>query len=351
MIKAWSKDPQVKISDSETGSLFDALEDMSAQECCDKALTLAGLNSGKVAAVSNQAFVFVKPHAANAKVAAVVEEELKKRGIEILTQGEITAEQIDEKKLIDEHYYAIASKATLLTPDELAVPADKFETKFGVSWASVLADGLAYNAIDGAAKLGMNATELELAWRDAKKKYDACIKFGGGFYCSKIQDIYIFNGFFMSMRNKYVAKGKSIAWFTVSWDANALSWEDFRGKVLGPTNPADAPATSVRGIIYNKWESLGLPAQPDTGDNGVHASASPFEGLAERANWLKCKVEDDGFGKALLDAGISADTIKAWSVDPQVKVDADGKMGSLFDALEDMNAGDCLAKAKTLNGY
>merc|ERR1712004_444261 len=126
------------------------------------------------------------------------------------------------------------------------------------------------------------------------------------------------------MRNKYVAKGKSIAWFTVSWDANSLSWEDFRGKVLGPTNPADAPATSVRGIIYNKWESLGLPAQPDTGDNG--------------------------FGQQMLAAGITVDTIKAWSVDPQVKISADGKMGSLFDALEDMNAGDCLAKAQMLNG-
>merc|ERR1719461_766914 len=349
MIKAWSKDPQVKISDSETGSLFDALEDMSAQECCDKALTLAGLNSGKVAAVSNQAFVFVKPHAANAKVAAVVEEELKKRGIEILTQGEITAEQIDEKKLIDEHYYAIASKATLLTPDELAVPADKFETKFGVSWASVLADGLAYNAIDGGKKLGMDATQLELAWRDAKKKFDACIKFGGGFYCSKIQDIYIFNGFFMSMRAKYVAPGKKIIYYSISWNPNECSWEDFRGKVLGPTNPADAPADSIRGMVYAGWEGLGLEAQPDTGDNGVHASASPFEGLAERVNWLGATVESDPYGAALIAAGVPAEMIKTWSKDPQVKT-SDSEKGSLFDALEDIDAQVCIDKAVMLAG-
>lgn len=42
----------------------------------------------------------------------------------------------------------------------------------------------------------------------------------------------------------------------------------------------------------------------------MHASASPLEGLAERANWLKADVTADVFGKALLAQGISAETIK-----------------------------------------
>ena len=44
----------------------------------------------------------------------------------------------------------------------------------------------------------------------------------------------------------------------------------------------------------------------------------------------------------MIKAGISADTIRAWSVDPQVN----GK--SLFDQLEDTNSSDCIAKAITL---
>ena len=36
---------------------------------------------------------------------------------------------------------------------------------------------------------------------------------------------------------------------------------------------------------------------------GMHASASPFEGLAERANWLEAEIKDDAFGKQLLAAG------------------------------------------------
>ena len=41
---------------------------------------------------------------------------------------------IDSKKLIDQHYYAIASKATILKPRELNVPKDKFKNFFGLEW-------------------------------------------------------------------------------------------------------------------------------------------------------------------------------------------------------------------------
>lgn len=75
----------------------------------------------------------------------------------------------------------------------------------------------------------------------------------------------------------------------------------------------------------------------------MHASASPFEGLAERMNWLKVTPESDEFGQKMLKAGISKDTIDKWSVDPQVK----GK--SVFDQLEDLDADDCVKKAVELN--
>jgi hypothetical protein len=66
---------------------------------------------------------------------------------------------------------------------------------------------------------------------------------------------------------------------------------DFRGKVLGPTDPKDGPAGSLRATILKDWKQLGLQSPPNVGDNGVHASASPFEGLAERMNWLKVAPE------------------------------------------------------------
>lgn len=59
-----------------------------------------------------------------------------------------------------------------------------------------------------------------------------------------------------------------------------------------------------------------MKGKPNVGDNGVHASASPFEALAERANWVSKPIEQDAYGKAMIDSGIPLDTIKAWSSDP-----------------------------------
>ena len=224
----------------------------------------------------------------------------------------------------------------------MPVPADKFEKGFGVSWADALAGGNVYNALDACSVLGIDAAGLDAAWVHAKK-----VKLGGGFYCGLValpgkKPAYVFNGFFMAMRQKFVAPGTSIHYYVVEFDPAAMSWADFRAKLLGPTDPKDAPEGALRGSIAKDWRALGLAAAPDVGDNGVHASASPFEALAERVNWLHEDAAADDFGKRLVAAGVGAKTIAAWSVDPQVG----GK--SLFDQLEDLDSGACVAKAAAL---
>jgi hypothetical protein len=300
---------------------------------------------------------------------------------------------------VDQHYYSIASKATLLKPEAMPVPADKFEAGFGVPWAQVLKEGSALNALDACAALGVDAAGLDELWKTAKKvklgtfppsSRETAHPFslgtippsftsvggtfpphlshltlpslsfltlpplpcllktkGGGFYAGKIsvegkKPVYVFNGFFMEMRSKYVNPGTSIHYYLVAFDPAALSWTDFRAKVLGPTDPAAAPEGALRGTIHKDWQALGLAAPCNVGDNGLHASASPFEALAERMNWLGVGAEGDAFGAALLRGGVSAATIAAWSKDPQVG----GK--SLFDQLEDLDAAPCLAKAQQL---
>ena len=81
------------------------------------------------------------------------------------------------------------------------------------------------------------------------------------------------------------------------FDPKSLSWGEFRGGVLGPTDPAKAPSDSLRGMLNADWSALGLAGAPNTTDNGVHASASPFEGLAERMNWLQAPISEDAFGQ------------------------------------------------------
>lgn len=300
----------------------------------------------------NMAFVFVKPHQVTDRVKNTVREGLKAKGIKITREGDIKCEDIDKKKLVDQHYYAIASKATILKPSELNVPNDKFQKHFGKPWSEVLSQGLAYNALDACDKLGVDGNTLNKLWSDAKKQ-DKLVKLGGGFYCGLIEvpgksPIYVFNAFFMSMRSQYTVPGTNLHYFAVEWDEKDLSWADFRGKVLGPTDPAQAPMDSLRGKVYRNWQSHDLKTEPNTGDNVVHASASPFEGYCERNNWLGIQCKKDSYCRSLLKAGLSEETIKAWSFDPQVKYDRSGKKGSVWDSLEDMDAGACTEKAKML---
>jgi hypothetical protein len=194
----------------------------------------------------NSAFVFIKPHANTLATQTLVSNSFKERGIRILQEGELTGEQIDRDKLIDQHYYAIASKATLMKPSQLPVPADKFKAAFGVDWNDALASGSVFNALDACSFLGITADQLDTAWGPAKK-----VKFGGGFYCGLVEiagkkPIYVFNGFFMSMRSKFVTPGTSIHYYVVEFAPSHISWSDFRGKVLGPTDPKDAPNDSLR---------------------------------------------------------------------------------------------------------
>jgi len=292
----------------------------------------------------------VKPHAVTDKTNALVRDRLTKQGLKITSEGDLTSEVIDKKKLIDQHYYAIASKATILKPHELNIPKDKFKAAFGLEWDDALQKGLCFNAMDACDQFGCSADELDKAW-GACKKANKLVKFGGGFYCGLVsmkgKELYVFNGFFMTMRKAFTQPGKSIHYYTVEWDEQNLSWADFRGKVLGPTDPKEAPAESLRGEILKDWKGLGLQGEPNVGDNGVHASASPFEGVAERLNWLGKRCGQDSYCSAMVAAGIKEKTITAWAVDPQVKLES-GKKGSLFDALEDLDAKACIDKAKLL---
>jgi len=302
---------------------------------------------------TNSAYVFIKPHAVNDKVVSLVKDTFADTGIAILTEGVLDYKTIDEKLLIDNHYGAIASKAMKVDPKDLAVTpkAQKlFKDTFGLTWEEALKQGKVYNAAQACTKWGVDGVGLDKRWSAIDKKKEL-VKFGGGFYCAKVEGIFIINGFYMAMRGKFTEAPAKIHYFSVEWDAATLSWEDFRGKVLGATDPTTAAEGSLRRTIFNKWQELDLATVPFTGDNGVHASASPFEALSERCNWLGADLVADPYGAALIASGVPAATLKLWAEDPQVTVSADGTKGSLFDALEDTDAAVCAEKAKRIHTF
>jgi hypothetical protein len=101
-IEEWSVDPRISFPDGSQGSVFDAFEDMNCEEVLAKMVELNEVN-----ALKNSAFVFVKPHANTPATQKLVRDGLAKAGITILSEDDIAGSVIDEKKLIDQHYYAI----------------------------------------------------------------------------------------------------------------------------------------------------------------------------------------------------------------------------------------------------
>jgi nucleoside diphosphate kinase len=298
---------------------------------------------------TNRAFVFIKPHANTEQVDLLVKSTLAEKGITIKSEGTLTAEEIDSKKLIDNHYGAIASKAVLQKPNELNVPEKgkvQFKETFGLTWEDAVAQNKVLNAADACVKLNVDGDALEGLWRKIDKK--DLIKFGGGFYCGQVEpDLYVINGFYMQMRGKYTTPPSSIHYYEVEWNPSTMSWKQFRENFLGATDPTKAAEGSLRRRIYENWQGLGLKEVPNTGDNGMHGSASPFEALAEVCNWEGKKLDEDLFGKALLLAsGLDQGTLKLWLSDAQVPVD--GKPTSIFDTLEDQDSKENLEKIQEI---
>ena len=305
---------------------------------------------------TNSAFVFVKPHACchgtkPGAVEAVVETALKHAGIRITDQGDISADEMKTQHLMEVQYGAMAHKAVHGSPSDLIVPErgqHAFEHMFGETWDAAIQTGRVYNAKDAAIKLGLDAKGMQQAWSKLQRGTNL-LKFGRGFYCGQVssqyyddkETIYVINGFYLSMRAEYCTPGAKIHWYTVSWPSEALSWSDFRTEIIGATDPAVAPTGSIRGILYDRYAKLGLPTKPTTGQNGVHASASPVDALLERSNWLGQTIPDDPFGKGLLAAGVPLDAILQWKTDPQVTVEgttSEGKTISVFETLENLDA-------------
>jgi hypothetical protein len=66
--------------------------------------------SALAASLKNRAFVFVKPHANLPSTQRLVKDRLTEVGLAITAEGDIDGATIDEKKLIDQHYYAIGKR-------------------------------------------------------------------------------------------------------------------------------------------------------------------------------------------------------------------------------------------------
>lgn len=284
----------------------------------------------------NQAYVFIKPHAVdNQKVVEFVKECFDKNNIRVISAGEVCGPEIDRNGLIDKHYSVNAHVGTIADVRELHVndaTKDTFQKFFGESWDQAVDDGRVISGGVAQKKLQC-ATGVEL-----RDRWDACgsKKVTGGMYVSFFseENLYVLNGFYPSIREVFTNPDARLLTFVVEFDSKDLPWYEFRHRVIGVTNPADAEPNSIRGYMHsNGLEEFGM--EVNCGDNVIHASASPFEALVEKTIWIDgFDSETDPLHNTLAAKGISDEkVVELFNENPFVEYD--GEYNHLIDVLED----------------
>ena len=172
---------------------------------------MRGVSPLHILAAMNTALVFIKPHAVNEKVVGLAKDFPNSKGCSVVREGMLSAEAIGQRGIIDDHYAALAANAVKLKPNELLV-GDKnkaaFKDAFGKDWDASASDGTSVlNLADFRARWpDMSVLEIEARWRAGKT-----VKLAPGTYVSLLEEekVMVVNGFYGSMREKFVAPGTS----------------------------------------------------------------------------------------------------------------------------------------------
>ena len=162
------------------------------------------------------------------------------------------------------------------------------------------------------------------------------VRLGAGAYASRVlirgQGVLVLNGFHPKQLQHFTRERA----YTLALEVtSATPWAALRQKLIGGTDPKDAPSASLRGMLYRKAPSYGIPIISQN-LNGVHLSAGPIEGMVEMVRFFDRigGVEDTHFGQMCLRAGMDISMVRLLADNPSI--DWDGRAVTLFDATEEM---------------
>jgi hypothetical protein len=210
----------------------------------------------------------------------------------------------------------------------LAALSDAARAKLDEAFGPLLAGGAptlgGHEVIE---RYGITPEELNAAFVSPKKlgpgTYAATVEVGGG-------PVIVLDGFHPAQLGHYTGPRSRVVALEIHWDER--SWQSFRTDVVGSTQPDQASAESVRGVLLARQADLGI-GEVAVSTNGVHGSAGPVEAMVEIARFLEVPTEHTALGAALLDAGVPAGTVEALASSGDTGGDLRQKV---FDATEEV---------------
>lgn len=278
------------------------------------------------------------------KILELIRNKIQDFGFTIHNIKVLSAAYLNRHDIIAQHYGVINKIASNAVGNMSEGAKDKFKEFFGkdVQNAKVLG-GIEFLAHYP----DFNPNSIDFLLQNIEAK-----KLAGGTYCAKIkmdnEIVYLVNGFHPRQLKQFTEKGRSIIVMTLSSD---LNWKEARTNFIGATNPEAAMEGSIRRTLLEQKDALGLD-EISQGVNGVHLSAGPVEGLVElrRYNTDFSKNEDKAFtdfsfGRKLQEQFTDEQLEKIISNENVV---VDGKVTSIFDITEEMNADEAIATLKSV---
>ncbi|RNE97919.1 nucleoside-diphosphate kinase [Trypanosoma rangeli] len=285
----------------------------------------------------NRALLFVKPHANTPETRALVEERVMRvQGVQLVAQRHVSGTEIASQQMMYKHYRTIARYAVKVPPMSINVGTQNramFQEAFGIAWKDALRSGRVWNAETAIHTLGeVSAEELNMMWGSATKT----LKLAPGAYVAYFapENVYVINGFYPYLRDTYGAEDANVTCYIVTWPEARMTWRAFREELVGSTNPSNAPPDSLRGLIRDRWQELGLRYPPTTTDNGVHASAGPLEAVLERHLWMRTPLSHDPLTLRLQGCGLTGALLYRWGSNQEVTLGGKWLSSCVFDLLE-----------------
>jgi hypothetical protein len=149
----------------------------------------------------------------------------------------------------------------------------------------------------------------------------------------------VLNGFHPHQLEHFNAANRSIIVMALRCET---AWTALRDMMIGDTDPARAERGSLRQVFAQRQEDLNIPLV-NKGQNGVHLSAGPLEGMvevmrffSENADGKELITTDTSFGRRLHASGFSEVEIDRLASNQVLEMG--GRTTSAFDLTEKMDA-------------